>query len=296
MIDALYNKIFSHFYDSSWIYSGLMLLSFSILLIIDFFINRQESAISRLVAKEKSIKIDGIVFLLDTLKLFPFLVFIWTFGIPWLVKYPINSNLNINVLHIIHNPILQSIIYIVVLDFLGYWAHRVLHRIDFLWEIHKLHHSASSMNIMTANRRHPLETGFRWVFFALPLALIGAPIETFIVATLFSIVSGQVHHLNANWSFGIIGKYLLVSPMYHKIHHSIEDHHFDKNFAIRFCIWDRVFGTYCAPEIQPITIGLRHNNFNELGYLKALISSTQSSIQKIKIRCSYPKFLKDDVK
>ncbi len=130
----------------------------------------------------------------------------------------------------------------------------------------------------------------------LPLALIGAPVETFIATTLFSIVSGQVHHLNANWNFGIIGKYLLVSPMYHKIHHSIEESHFDKNFSIRFFIWDRVLGTHCAPEIKPITIGLRHNNFNEFGYLKALISSTKSSIQKLKIRCSYPNFLKGDSK
>ena len=76
MIDTLFNKIFSHFYDSSWIYSRLMLLSFSIPLISNFFINKQESAISRWVAKEKSIKTDGIVFLVDTLKLFPFRLFI----------------------------------------------------------------------------------------------------------------------------------------------------------------------------------------------------------------------------
>ena len=288
MFDTLFNKIITHFFDSSWAYSGLMLLSFFILVIIDFHINKQESAISRLVAKEKSIRIDGIVFMLDALKLFPFLVFMWTFGIPWFVKNLINDAVIINILHIISNPILQSIIYIIVLDFLGYWAHRLLHKIDFLWEIHKIHHSASSMNIMTANRRHPLETGFRASFFALPLAVIGAPIETFVAVTIFSIVSGQVHHLNASWTFGIVGKYLFVSPMYHKIHHSVEDHHFNKNFAIRFCIWDRAFGTYYAPEIQPITIGLRDNKFNELGYLKALLSSTKSSIKKLKSACRIP--------
>jgi len=43
-------------------------------------------------------------------------------------------------------------------------------------------------------------------------------------------------------------RHILVDNRYHRVHHSIETRHFDKNFGIMFTIWDRLFGTASFPK------------------------------------------------
>ena len=45
----------------------------------------------------------------------------------------------------------------VLLDFFGYWSHRVLHKIPLLWRLHALHHSDSDLDVTTTIRHHPVE-------------------------------------------------------------------------------------------------------------------------------------------
>lgn len=49
---------------------------------------------------------------------------------------------------------------------LGYWiGHWLMHRVPFLWEFHKVHHSAEIMTPLTEWRQHPVE------FLVVPLAI-----------------------------------------------------------------------------------------------------------------------------
>ena len=41
-------------------------------------------------------------------------------------------------------------------DFLRFIAHWIEHRVPFLWELHKVHHSATVLNFVTAERQHPV--------------------------------------------------------------------------------------------------------------------------------------------
>ena len=42
-------------------------------------------------------------------------------------------------------------------DFSKFIVHRALHKFNFLWEFHKVHHSAESLSPLTVFRTHPLE-------------------------------------------------------------------------------------------------------------------------------------------
>ena len=53
-------------------------------------------------------------------------------------------------------------------------------------------------------------------------------------------------HSPTRVSFGPL-RALLVDNRYHRIHHSLEERHFDKNFGAFTTLWDRLFGTYHAP-------------------------------------------------
>ncbi len=50
------------------------------------------------------------------------------------------------------------LVFWVVGDFLTYWWHRLQHAVPFLWAFHSVHHSQEQMTVLTAFRRHPLET------------------------------------------------------------------------------------------------------------------------------------------
>ena len=50
-------------------------------------------------------------------------------------------------------------------DFTRYWLHRFMHKVEWLWELHKVHHSAKVLNPLTLYRVHPIESllfGFRY--------------------------------------------------------------------------------------------------------------------------------------
>jgi len=62
------------------------------------------------------------------------------------------------------------------------------------------------------------------------------------VATL----PGYFVHLNSRIRFGWMN-YLFACPQSHRVHHSKEPQHIDKNFAVTFALWDVIFGTFYYP-------------------------------------------------
>ena len=135
-----------------------------------------------------------------------------------------------------------------IADFFFYWFHRTLHHNRVLWQAHLLHHSDEHMNIMTAHRGHFTETLLSPLFIALPMAvLFELPPVTIGVLSLVPYAYLFFVHANLNVGFGPLW-WLLISPNYHRIHHSIEPRHRDKNFTNWFPVWDIVFGTLYLPE------------------------------------------------
>lgn len=135
-----------------------------------------------------------------------------------------------------------------VVDFFYYWFHRALHHNRYLWQTHLLHHSDEHMNVMTAQRGHFTEFLLSPLFIALPMAvLFDLPPVTIGVLALLPYAYQFFAHANLNVGFGPFW-WLLISPNYHRIHHSIERRHHNKNFTNWFPVWDILFGTLYLPE------------------------------------------------
>lgn len=144
--------------------------------------------------------------------------------------------------------ILGGLLTFLVTDFFYYWLHRSQHKIPLLWEQHSFHHSEMSMNASTGIRHH-------WLEIILQSLFIGLPLQLFFKLPLVS--WGAVSFILAFWSFFIHSNIKLnmgiltsvfTGPQLHRLHHSIQEEHFDKNFAAYFPIWDIIFGTYCPPK------------------------------------------------
>ena len=54
-------------------------------------------------------------------------------------------------------------------------------------------------------------------------------------------------HMNVRWHVGWFSR-IWCAPQVHRIHHSLEPQHIDKNFAFQFPMWDVIFGTYFHPR------------------------------------------------
>ena len=128
-------------------------------------------------------------------------------------------------------------------DFVYYWAHRAQHR--FFWRFHAVHHSVREMSGITGYH-HFSEQLFQFVLYAIPLSfLIDGPYTIPIVGALLAQQGNYLH--SPTWlNFGPLGRYF-VDNRFHRIHHSIEERHYDRNFGLFTTLWDSVFGTAYFP-------------------------------------------------
>lgn len=146
------------------------------------------------------------------------------------------------------SPIGSTLLYLFLFDFFYYWFHRLQHTWTFLWSIHILHHSDYGLNVTTSLRVHWLEELARVFFVAWPMVILTdlTPVHVGVAGFVFSLWIFFIH-ANIRLHLGLFSVFL-CGPQVHRIHHSLEQQHQNKNFAAFFPIWDRLFGTYWSPE------------------------------------------------
>jgi sterol desaturase/sphingolipid hydroxylase (fatty acid hydroxylase superfamily) len=56
-----------------------------------------------------------------------------------------------------------------------------------------------------------------------------------------------------------------MNPAEHKVHHGIEERHFDCNYGLALRCWDVWFGTYRAPDtaMDEIAVGVAEHEFTD---------------------------------
>ncbi len=154
-------------------------------------------------------------------------------------------------------------------DFTRYWLHRLMHNIGWLWEFHKVHHSAKVLNPMTFYRVHPIENllfGFRYslsaglvsgIFFYLFGSLINVYdiLGVNAISYLFILLGSNLRHSHIPLSYPSTIENILISPRQHQIHHGRD--HSNSNFGGFLAIWDKIFGTLAeSKNIGTIKIGI----------------------------------------
>lgn len=144
---------------------------------------------------------------------------------------------------------LQVGVLILVYSFFDYWQHRLDHSAWF-WPLHRYHHSAEDFCVLTSVRVHP--AGITAIVAGvLPAVLIGVSEDAlFWLATLIATVR-YVIHARINSDFGWIGRWVIQSPLHHRLHHKLDTTLPASNFSL-VPVWDRLFGTWadaCDPHV-----------------------------------------------
>jgi sterol desaturase/sphingolipid hydroxylase (fatty acid hydroxylase superfamily) len=140
-------------------------------------------------------------------------------------------------------PVLGLIIY----DFFNYWMHRAQHR--WFWRQHAIHHSIRNLSAVNSYM-HWTEELFRVIFISVPTATLLnlSPAEITLAAAILNAAYGNFIHSASTLHFGKTGRLLLADNRWHRIHHSVEPTHFDRNFGTACTLWDRLFRTAYFPE------------------------------------------------
>lgn len=170
----------------------------------------------------------------------------------------------------------------IAMDAGNFYFHLLQHRSPFLWELHKVHHSAEVLTPLTALRVHPvvsilgsqllaicagLPASFYLYYYGHPVAelqVAGVNLLLFLWHTV--LVNNLAHsHVWVMYPKGI--REVFYSPALHLIHHSSNPRHYGKNFGFALTVWDRLAGTLYWPagsDRSGLVLGLDGDDMREL--------------------------------
>ena len=159
------------------------------------------------------------------------------------------------------HPLIAGVLCFIVLDFAVWLEHVISHKWQWLWRIHRVHHSDTGFDVTTALRFHPLEIIVSILWKGAIVALLGAPVMAVLIFEIVLNGSAMFNHANVKLPL-VLDRFLrfaIVTPDMHRIHHSQDISETNSNYGFNFSIWDRLFGLYTAQPktgMQGLKIGL----------------------------------------
>jgi sterol desaturase/sphingolipid hydroxylase (fatty acid hydroxylase superfamily) len=140
--------------------------------------------------------------------------------------------------------VLTFFLYVVILDFSDYWRHRLSHVFGWWYSLHALHHAQRQMTFWSDDRNHLLDDVISFLWFTFVALLIGIPPMQFPLLVLLLRFLESLSHANARVSFGWLGERLLISPRFHRAHHSVTAAGEQSvNYGAILPWWDMLFRT-----------------------------------------------------
>lgn len=273
MIELVGNKFYELFknalnnsFDVNHIYF-LIVTTISLLILEVIYEGWANSSIKKIKEFNSSTRNDLIAWIIETVNIYNFFSLAFSFGLCYylvgLIQKSIDLDFNIS------NSTIQFVVIFIISDLKNWISHYIFHKSNTLWQLHSFHHSATNFNILTRQRGHFLESELKRFFDVVPFVIFGAPISTYFLITILSEIHQMLLHSSSNSNWGFVGRYFIVSPAAHRIHHSIDPKHFNKNFGITFIFWDKLFKTYHTRS-EKVTLGIPNNPYNK-GYFRDVI-------------------------
>ncbi|WP_413998503.1 sterol desaturase family protein [Flavobacterium sp. W1B] len=155
------------------------------------------------------------------------------------------------------SSVLTYLIAFFIIDFYGYWTHRLAHQINFFWNKHAIHHSSEEFNLACALRQTVSSFVNLFTFLLIPAAIIGVPATVIAITLPIQLFLQFWYHTKHIKKMGFL-EHILVTPSHHRVHHAINPEYIDKNHSQIFIFWDKWFGTFqeeleTAPPVFGIT-------------------------------------------
>ncbi len=143
---------------------------------------------------------------------------------------------------------LSVLLAVVIMDFVIYVQHVMVHAIPLLWRFHRVHHADLDYDVTTGARFHTLEIILSMLIKFATILLLGPPLVAVIIFEVLLNATAMFNHSNISLPAALdrVLRWGLVTPDMHRVHHSVEDDETNSNFGFSLPWWDRMFGTYRA--------------------------------------------------
>lgn len=146
---------------------------------------------------------------------------------------------------------------VVSAEFGLYWAHRLAHRTEILWNFHAIHHSVTKLWFVNTGRFHFIDSLVSIILGLSILLSMGAPMEVVQWMSAITAFIGMLTHCNVEMRFGPLS-YIFNTPELHRWHHSKDLHEGNKNYGENVMIWDLLFFSYFNEKRRPpVDIGIK---------------------------------------
>lgn len=151
---------------------------------------------------------------------------------------------------------------VIFMDLAIYVQHVIFHKVPIFWRLHRMHHADTEIDVTTGIRFHPIEIVLSLMIKIAIVLAFGIPAVAIIIFEVILNASAMFNHANMRLPLGLDRalRLLIVTPDFHRVHHSWHKDETDSNYGFSLTIWDRLFMTYNA---QPrdghdnMTIGLK---------------------------------------
>lgn len=141
---------------------------------------------------------------------------------------------------------MQIFLAVLVVDFAGYWRHRFMHS-KFFWPFHTIHHSSKQVDWLSTDRFHPINHYITAILNLIILTALFADPYVSATAMVLRRKYGLFIHSNVRISYGFFN-FMIVSPLFHRWHHSDNQVALSKNYSTFFSFFDLIFGTFYLPK------------------------------------------------
>ena len=155
----------------------------------------------------------------------------------------------------------EVVIALVLLDLAIWLQHWLMHRVPWLWRLHRVHHADLDFDLTTGFRFHTLEIVLSMLFKGMFIVLLGPAVIAVLIFEIILNAMAVFNHTNISLPAQVESwlRRLVVTPDMHRVHHSIEFRETNSNYGFNLSIWDRVFKTYIdQPKLghDKMTIGI----------------------------------------
>ena len=156
---------------------------------------------------------------------------------------------------------LQIIAALLLAEFFTWFNHFARHKIRTLWFFHAVHHSQKELNIFTDDRAHIIDLTIGALLSFIPFFIFDVSnLYAVVIIGLYKPIHNRFIHANLKVNLGWLGC-LVTSPQFHRVHHSMDPAHLDKNFGVHFSIFDYLFGTACRSRTVYPQTGIEDSQF-----------------------------------
>ena len=144
------------------------------------------------------------------------------------------------------SPLFAVIASVVIMDFVIYLQHVMVHAVPALWRLHRVHHADLDFDVTTGARFHTLEIILSMLIKFATITVLGPPVVAVVIFEVVLNATAMFNHSNVRLPIGLdrVLRLFVVTPDMHRVHHSVEDDEANSNFGFNLPWWDRLFGTY----------------------------------------------------